>query len=94
MVAPSVVEAAFQRVAQRDLLAAIREYEDDMRTYGYAAIRAALATRDQMLSTGAVGALTTRTWFRLCRTVPALRRSTFGHWAAAARPRAWEQTTR
>ncbi|HEX2810332.1 MAG TPA: FAD-dependent monooxygenase, partial [Kineosporiaceae bacterium] len=75
---------------ERDLITAIRNYETDMRDYGYAAIRGALATKDQMLSTGAVSTFTTRTWLRLCRALPALRRRSFHDWSASAAPRDWE----
>ncbi|MGH8931411.1 MAG: FAD-dependent oxidoreductase [Egibacteraceae bacterium] len=77
---------------ERDVRDAVREYEDDMREYGYAAIRDALASRDQMLSTGAVGEFTARAWFRLCRAVPALRRRTFSGWDGEAEPRPWERS--
>lgn len=79
---------------ERDLLAAVGEYETDMREYGHAAVRAALSEGAQMVSTGAVGAFTARMWFRLCRAVPALRRRTFAQtWRAAiAAPRQWEQS--
>jgi 2-polyprenyl-6-methoxyphenol hydroxylase-like FAD-dependent oxidoreductase len=77
---------------ERDLLDAVRHYEDEMRVYGYTAIRAALGMRDRALSTGGVGAIAVRTWFRFCRAVPAARRRTFGPTpdAVTAR-RAWER---
>jgi hypothetical protein len=75
----------------RELLTAIGDYEEEMRDYGYAAIRGVLATRDQMLSTGPLGTFATRSWFRLCRAVPALRRRSFDGWAASAAPREWER---
>jgi 2-polyprenyl-6-methoxyphenol hydroxylase-like FAD-dependent oxidoreductase len=78
---------AVQR-GERDLLDAVREYERDMCEHGYASVRDALATRDQMLSKGAFAA---RAWFRLCQAVPALRRRTFTEWEAPARPRRWER---
>jgi 2-polyprenyl-6-methoxyphenol hydroxylase-like FAD-dependent oxidoreductase len=78
----------------RDLPAAVGEYETEMRDYGYAAVRGALSVRDRMLATSAVGALAARTWLRICRAVPALRRRTFRHdWRdTAAAPRSWEQS--
>lgn len=80
---------------ERDLLAAVGEFEAEMRDYGYAAVRGALSVRDQMLSTGALGAFATRAWFRLCAAVPALRRLSFrgGDWRdALAAPRDWERS--
>jgi 2-polyprenyl-6-methoxyphenol hydroxylase-like FAD-dependent oxidoreductase len=77
----------------RDLAAAVGEYETEMRDYGYAAVRGALSVRDQMLATGAAGTFAARTWFRICRAVPSLRRRTFRHdWRDIAAPRSWERS--
>jgi 2-polyprenyl-6-methoxyphenol hydroxylase-like FAD-dependent oxidoreductase len=81
--------ASVQR-GERGLLDAVGEYEDEMRAYGGEAVRAALAGRRELLSSGAIGTIAARTWFRLCRIVPALRRRTFGGRAATTRPRQWE----
>ncbi|HET6259869.1 MAG TPA: NAD(P)/FAD-dependent oxidoreductase [Pseudonocardia sp.] len=76
----------------QDTLAAIGEYESDMREYGTAAVRSALAQKEQALSHGAVATAGARTWFRLCAAVPALRRRTFGQsYAGPAAPRPWER---
>ena len=76
----------------RDLVAAVGAYEAEMRDYGYAAVRGALGVRDEMLASGAARTFAARTWLRLCRTLPPLRRRAFGHdWRdAAATPRSWE----
>jgi 2-polyprenyl-6-methoxyphenol hydroxylase-like FAD-dependent oxidoreductase len=77
---------------KRDLLPAVAEYEAAMRDHGYAAIRGALRTRDQMLSRNQLTALASRTWFRLCKLSPALRRRTFrGTLDDPAAPRSWER---
>jgi 2-polyprenyl-6-methoxyphenol hydroxylase-like FAD-dependent oxidoreductase len=72
------------------LLDAIGRYEQLMRAHGYAAVEEALTTKDQMLAEGTWRAVTARTWFRLCRAVPAVRRRTFGSWAGGSRPQPWE----
>ncbi len=76
----------------RGLLDAVGTYETEMRDYGYAAVRAALALEDRSLATGALASLLARSWFRLCQALPALRRRTFGGWDTAAAPRSWEHT--
>jgi 2-polyprenyl-6-methoxyphenol hydroxylase-like FAD-dependent oxidoreductase len=78
---------------ERDLLAAVAEYEAAVRDHGYAAVRAALEVRDRMLSSGRVAGLAMRTWFRLCRLSRTLRRRTFREppdSLSAARP--WERS--
>lgn len=83
---------AIAAVGERDLVAAIGEYESDMREYGAAAVRYALTQTDQALSTGAAATIGARTWFRICARIPALRARTFrGSWTAPAAPRAWER---
>ncbi len=79
---------------ERDLLPAVADYEEHLRDHGYAAVRAALKVRDQMLSSSAVTAFGTRAWFRLCRASRTLRRRTFQEppdSVSAARP--WEGST-
>jgi 2-polyprenyl-6-methoxyphenol hydroxylase-like FAD-dependent oxidoreductase len=83
------VLASVQR-GERGLRDAVAEYEAELRTYGGEAVRAALAGRRELLSGGLIGTLAARSWFRLCRVVPALRRRTFGGFAATSRPRPWE----
>jgi 2-polyprenyl-6-methoxyphenol hydroxylase-like FAD-dependent oxidoreductase len=78
---------------QCPLLDAIGQYERLMREHGYAAIDEALATRDRMTTTGTLATLGARTWFRLCRALPALRRRTFTTWSDSIRPQAWERAT-
>jgi 2-polyprenyl-6-methoxyphenol hydroxylase-like FAD-dependent oxidoreductase len=78
---------------ERGLLDAVAEYEAEVRAYGGEAVRAALAGRRELLSGGIVATLAARTWFRLCRVVPALRRRTFSDFSATSRPRPWEVGT-
>jgi 2-polyprenyl-6-methoxyphenol hydroxylase-like FAD-dependent oxidoreductase len=76
----------------RQLLDAVAAYEAEMRQHGYAAVRAALHTRDRMLAHDRFGAFAMRTWFRLCRVSRALRRRTFQHGGDdPSAPRPWEQ---
>jgi 2-polyprenyl-6-methoxyphenol hydroxylase-like FAD-dependent oxidoreductase len=84
--------SAVQRGAQEPA-AAIAIYEADMREYGAAAIRQALADCEQGLAGGVAAKLGARSWFRLCAAIPALRRRTFGgNWTDPAAPRPWELT--
>jgi 2-polyprenyl-6-methoxyphenol hydroxylase-like FAD-dependent oxidoreductase len=80
---------------ERDLRDAVGEYEADMREYGPAAVRYAMAQKEQTLSGGSDGplaAITARVFFGLCASVPALRRRVFGReWAGPAAPREWER---
>ena len=79
---------------ERDLLDAVAAYETQMREHGYAAVRAALKVRDQMLSHHPLAAFAMRTWLRLCRVSRVLRRRTFQRPPdALAAPRPWEHTT-
>jgi 2-polyprenyl-6-methoxyphenol hydroxylase-like FAD-dependent oxidoreductase len=73
-----------------DLGDAVARYESEVRAHGDAAVRAALAARDQMFTGSAVATAAARTFLRLCGHVPALRRRTFTAFDAPARPRAWE----
>ena len=74
----------------RPLGEAIGDYERHMRAHGYAAIEEALATRDRLTATSPLAGLAGRTWFRLCRAVPPLRRRTFAGWSAGVRREEWE----
>lgn len=74
------------------LLDAIAHYEQEMREYGFAAVRASVHMQRQALSTGTLPTLATRSWFRLCRALSPVRRLTFAHgWDQLAAPRPWEQ---
>ena len=76
---------------ERDLTEAVAEYEMEMRHYGQAAVQYALSQTNQALATGAVGTAAVRAFFRLCASVPALRRLVFARaWTGPAAPRAWE----
>ena len=76
----------------RNLLNVVAEYEAEMRDYGKAAVRYSLDQRDRVLSTGAPATAAARAFFRLCATVPALRRRAFATgWSAPAAARAWER---
>jgi 2-polyprenyl-6-methoxyphenol hydroxylase-like FAD-dependent oxidoreductase len=80
---------------ERDLRDAVGEYEAEVREYGPAAVRYAMAQKDQTLaesSGGPISAVTARVFFGLCASVPALRRRVFGkEWTGPAAPRAWER---
>ena len=77
---------------EQDTLAAIGRYESDMRDYGAAAVRFAMAQKDRALSHGTVATTAARAWFRMCAAVPVLRRRTFGSGPTdPAAPRAWER---
>jgi 2-polyprenyl-6-methoxyphenol hydroxylase-like FAD-dependent oxidoreductase len=76
---------------ERELLAAVGEYESEMREYGSAAVRYSLEQKDQALAAGAATA-GARAFFRLCAAVPALRRRVFAQaWMGPAAPREWER---
>ena len=78
---------------EQDLLAAVAEYEAAVRDHGYAAVRAALKVRDQMIAHNPLTALATRTWFRLCSRSSVLRRRTFRNAPDdPSAPRPWERS--
>jgi 2-polyprenyl-6-methoxyphenol hydroxylase-like FAD-dependent oxidoreductase len=78
----------------RDAVAAIGDYEAEMREYGAAAVRYSRVQAEQALAEGAAATLGARAWFRLCAAVPALRRRTFTPGRAEpATPRPWELAT-
>ncbi|MCP2334660.1 FAD-dependent oxidoreductase [Actinoalloteichus caeruleus] len=73
------------------ILDSVRTYERDLREHGYAAVRDALAVRDQMVAGGTLDTIVSRTWMRLCRYVTPLRRHSFGSSDAdVSHPRPWE----
>lgn len=77
---------------RRPLLDAIAYYEAEVRDYGFAAVRSSLRMQQQSLTTGTLPTLATRSWFRLCRALPPVRRLTFAHgWDRLSSPRPWEQ---
>ena len=51
-------------------MAAISDYEAEMREYGAAAVRYSLEQKDQALATGAAAKAGVRAFFRLCQLVP------------------------
>jgi 2-polyprenyl-6-methoxyphenol hydroxylase-like FAD-dependent oxidoreductase len=61
-----------------ELVSAIAAYEERMRDYGYAAVRAAVHSAERVISANVIARRKTRGWYRLCRAVPALRRRSFG----------------
>ena len=72
-------------------LAAISDYEAEMRDYGFGAVHSALANQRLGIIANPAAQVGMRTWFRLCARVPALRRAGFrDRWDKDARPRAWE----
>jgi len=76
---------------ERELVAAIGDYESEMREYGAAAVRYSLEQKDQALATGAAAKAGLRAFFRLCQLVPALRRRAFTKaWLDPAEPYIWE----
>lgn len=73
------------------LLAAIGDYEADMRDYAFGAVRSALGNERIGRNANPIAQSGIRTWFRLCSAVPALKRAGFASsWAKDARPRPWE----
>lgn len=73
---------------RREVVAAIGAYESRMRDYGYAAVRESSGNTARAISTSRVARIAGRTWFRLCRTVPALKRRTFARdWSDSEGPR-------
>ena len=78
---------------ERELVAAIGDYEAEMREYGAAAVRYSLEQMDQALATGAAAKAGVRAFFRLCQLVPALRRRAFAKaWHGPAEPYVWEHS--
>jgi 2-polyprenyl-6-methoxyphenol hydroxylase-like FAD-dependent oxidoreductase len=76
-------------------IAAIARYEQEMREYGFAAVRASLATQRQGLMSNRLGVAAARTWFRVADHAQHLRRLTFGKtWSAQADARPWEKRAR
>jgi salicylate hydroxylase len=64
------------------LLDAVTDYEQEMRRYGFAAVRTSLAAMKTQLETGALAGAASRAVFRLVDRVPALKRQFFLSMAA------------
>jgi 2-polyprenyl-6-methoxyphenol hydroxylase-like FAD-dependent oxidoreductase len=74
------------------LLAAIANYETEMRDYGFAAVDSSLRSLRQGLTKNPLATAGMRAWFRLSNAVPALRRIGFrDNWAKDSRSRVWER---
>lgn len=63
---------------ERELVAALHEYETEMIAYGFAAVRASLKTAEQSVSHNRIGRALGRTMFRLAEAVPPIKRKMFG----------------
>ncbi|MQY21123.1 FAD-dependent oxidoreductase [Nocardia macrotermitis] len=63
---------------ERPLLEALHEYEAQMITYGFAAVRASLQAAEQSVSDSRVSRTMVRTVFRLAGALPPLKRKMFG----------------
>lgn len=74
-----------------DPVAAIGEYEAEMRTYAYPVVASAVAGQDSTMRPGRARLTAMRGFFRLCRRVPAVRRLTVGRGGWGPPPRPWEQ---
>jgi 2-polyprenyl-6-methoxyphenol hydroxylase-like FAD-dependent oxidoreductase len=74
------------------LLAAIADYEMEMRDYGFAAVDSSLRSLRQGLMKNPLAIAGMRAWFRLSNAIPPLRRVGFrDNWAKDCRSRAWER---
>jgi 2-polyprenyl-6-methoxyphenol hydroxylase-like FAD-dependent oxidoreductase len=67
------------------LLPAIQEYETEMRTYGFAAVRAVLENTRLATSPNWIAREVGKTWFRLCNAVPPLKRVFEERWTRPMR---------
>jgi 2-polyprenyl-6-methoxyphenol hydroxylase-like FAD-dependent oxidoreductase len=65
------------------LVPAIQAYEAEMREYGFAAVRTALRRTEQMVMSNRIERSALRTYFRICNTVPPLKRAFESKWIAA-----------
>ena len=59
---------------------AIQGYEAEMRTHGFAAVRAALAYTQQATTSKRLKRFGSRAWFRACHTIPPLKRIFESQW--------------
>jgi 2-polyprenyl-6-methoxyphenol hydroxylase-like FAD-dependent oxidoreductase len=69
------------------LLSAIQTYEDEMREYSFAAVRTALRRTEQMVMSNRIERFAFRTYFRVCSTIPPLKRVFERKWTSAMRNR-------
>jgi 2-polyprenyl-6-methoxyphenol hydroxylase-like FAD-dependent oxidoreductase len=67
------------------LLPAIQAYEAEMRTYGFAAVRAALGYTRQAITRNRLERLGSRAWFRLCHSIPSLKQVFEDQWTTPMR---------
>ncbi len=67
------------------LLPAIGVYEAEMRTYGFAAVRAALGYTKQAITSNRLERLGNRAWFRICHAIPPLKRVFEDQWTGPMR---------
>lgn len=70
----NIIEAARE---DRDMLAAIADYERQMIEYGFAAVRMSMRNATQAVSEAKVGRVMFKTILRLCSAVPPLKRKMF-----------------
>ena len=67
------------------LLPAIQAYEAEMRTYGFAAVRAALGYTQQAITSKRMERLGSRAWFRICHAIPPMKRVLEDQWSRPMR---------
>ena len=72
------------------LVPAIHAYEAEMLEYGFAAVRTALRTQRQGLRSNRIAVAGARTWFRVSKAVPPLKRMNLPY-AKHASKRPWER---
>jgi 2-polyprenyl-6-methoxyphenol hydroxylase-like FAD-dependent oxidoreductase len=69
------------------LLSAIQTYEDEMREYGFTAVRTALRRTEQVLTNNRIKRFASRTYFQICGAIPPLKRAFESKWATPMRNR-------
>jgi 2-polyprenyl-6-methoxyphenol hydroxylase-like FAD-dependent oxidoreductase len=69
------------------LLSAMGAYEAEMRTQGFAAVRAANGYMRQAITSNRMARLGSRAWFRLCQALPPCKHLVEDQWAAPMRAR-------
>jgi 2-polyprenyl-6-methoxyphenol hydroxylase-like FAD-dependent oxidoreductase len=62
---------------ERELSTAISDYEQEMRGYGFAAVKASARAADQFVSDNRVGRITFKSLLRFYSAVPPLKRKVF-----------------